>query len=286
MSITPLELVGYQKAEFSKASKWRLILLLVQFLAIVPAALSVIVTGTSLLYMLAVIGPVLLIVWWVARGIYRSTRSAAHAARRANLILGGLGTRFSPEEHQRLRQLFTVPETAAQAAADPNYYATAAAVGNRRLGEMLEESAFYSKEVHRFSANIMVALFLAFISLAAIALLVGVPYADRVTAITGIKFMLAVSVFLLSSDVLGAMTEHREASRISEAVQMRMAAAHAKSFPPGDVLLAMTDYNNAMEGAPEAVPGVFKRLEKRLNIRWDEYKRDREETRAAGSAGA
>lgn len=74
--------------------------------------------------------------------------------------------------------------------------------------------------------------------------------------------------------------EHREAARVAESVQNRMTAAHAKGLPEGDVLLAMVDYNEAMEGAPEAVPGVFKSMESRLNQRWAEYKADRDQARA------
>lgn len=280
MSITATDLVGYLRAEFAKASRWRLILLIVQFLAVVPTALSVVVTGEHILYFLAVIGPALLIFWWIARTSYRRARAAAHAARRASLIMGGLGATFSPEEHQRLRQLFTVDEPAARAHANPDYYASGAPPGLRRLGEMLEESAFYSKHVHRVSANAMSALFVGFVGIAIVAAVVSAPYADRVTLVTAIKVWLAILVFLLSSDVLGAMTEHREAARVAESVQNRMTAAHAKGFPEGDVLLAMVDYNEAMEGAPEAVPGVFKSMESRLNQRWAEYKADRDQARA------
>jgi len=281
MSITADDLVGYQRAEFAKASNWRLILLVVQFLAVVPTALSVVVTDEHVLYFLAAIGPALLILWWVARGTYRRARAAAQAARRASLIMGGLGVALSPEEHQRLRQFFTVDEPDAKSHANPSYYATGAPPGVRRLGEMLEESAFYSKEVHRVSGDAMSALFIGFVVIAIVAAIVSAPYADRPTLVTAIKVWLAILVFLLSSDVLGAMTEHREAARIAESVQNRMTAAHAKDFPEGDVLLAMVDYNNAMEGSPEAVPGVFGSMEARLNQRWAEYKADRDQARAA-----
>lgn len=280
MSITIDALVGYTKAEFAKASKWRLILLIVQFLAVIPAALSVVVSNEKLLYVLAVFGPILLIAWWLARNVYRRSRSAAHGARRAALIGGGLGIAISPEDHQRLRQRFTVDEPTALAKVDPDYYATRQPPGLQRLGEMLEESAFYSKEVHRVSANVMFVILVAFIALALGAALLSVPYASRVTAITAIKVILAVSVFALSSDVIGAISEHREAARGAESVQHRMSAAYAKGYPEGDVLLAMGDYNEAMEGAPEAVPGVFNSMVGRLNQRWAEYKVDRDQARS------
>lgn len=278
MSITSDELVGYLRAEFDKASKWRLALLLFQFLAVVPAALSVVVGDERLLYFLAIAGPLLLVLWWIARTAYARSSHAAHVARRASLIMNGLGLNFSPEEHQRLRQRFTVDPRAATAQVNPDYYATAAQSGYRRLGEMIEESAFYSKEVHRVSAAAMAALFLAFILIAVAAAVASVPYAARVTVIIGIKVVLAIGVFLLSSDVFGAMLDHHQASHEAEAVQQRMAAAHAKGFPQGDVLLAMADYNSAMEGAPEAVPGVFSSIVGRLNRQWAEYKIDRDAT--------
>ncbi|MBD8735339.1 hypothetical protein [Sphingomonas sp. CFBP 13706] len=286
MSITVDALVGYTKAEFAKASRWRLILLIVQFLAVVPAALSVVVTGDDVLYVLAVGGPVLLIAWWLARSVYRRSRSAAHGARRAVLIAGGLGAPISPGDHQRLRQRFTVDEPVANRQIDPDYYATGERPGLQRLGEMLEESAFYSKEVHRVSANFMIVILIVFVTVAIVVALLSAPYASRVTAVTGIKVILAVSVFILSSDVIGAISEHREASRGAESVQNRMAAAYATGYPEGDVLLAMGDYNEAMEGAPEAVPGVFGSMVTRLNQRWAEYKDDRAQARAELEAGA
>lgn len=285
MAIPPNELVGYQKAQFAKASQWRLILLFVQFLVTIPAALSVIVKDETWLYILAVVGPLLLVAWWVARAFYRSSRDAAHAARRAGLITNGLGMPISPEEHQRLRQMFTVSQADAVRLIDPQYFATVEHPGTARLGEMLEESAFYSKDVHRVSGNVMLAVFLIFIAIAIAAALFSVPYADRVTAITGIKLVLAGAVFLLSSDVLGSVAEHREACRMAADVQRRMGAAYSRSFPEGDVLLAMVDYNNAMEGAPEAVPGVFRGIERGLNERWTEYKVDRDLARATSSMG-
>jgi len=287
MSITIDALVGYTKAEFAKASRWRLVLLIVQFLAAIPAALSVVVTDEKLLYGLAIIGPALLIAWWLARNVYARSRSAAHGARRAALIAGGLGAVISPEDHQRLRQRFTVTTTDADRFADPGYYASGEQPGLQRLGEMIEESAFYSKDVHRVSANVMFVLLVVFVALAIGVALLSAPYATRVTAITGIKIILAISVFALSSDVIGAISEHREASRIAESVQNRMAAAYARGYPQGDVFLAMGDYNEAMEGAPEAVPGVFKSMVADLNQRWSEYKADRDQARASsGRTGA
>lgn len=284
MAIAATDLVGYLRAEFAKASKLRLRLLLVQLLAAIPGALGVVIQDDKTLYYLAVAGAGLLAYWWLVRAKYQRVRAAAHTARRASLILGGLGGTLSPDEHQRLRQLFTVDENEARFRIVPNYYASDLPPSPARLGEMLEESAFYSRDIHRISATIMGGVFVFFVAMAAMIAMVTIPYADRVTALTAARVFLASSVFLLSSDVLGAAREHRAAADGAEDVRARMSAAYAKGFPQNDVLLAMVDYNSAMEGAPEAVPGVYRGNEARLNQRWAEYKRDRAAARKAAEA--
>lgn len=279
MAISPDELVGYLRAESNRASRWRLILLIVQFLATVPAALLVVVSDPTYSYFLALAAPFVILIWWLVKIAYLSARDAENASRRASLILGGLGENFSPEEYQRLRQKFTVSEAKAQDSLNANYYASTAKPSYARLGEMLEESAFYSKKVHEISAIVMGIIFGLFILIAGITALVSLPFAERITAILLVRIGLASFVFLLSSDVLGAMYAHRRASRLTEDVQIRMAASAARSYPRGDVLLAMTDYNNAMESAPEGFPGVFRLIESNQNKRWTEYKQDRDQAR-------
>jgi hypothetical protein len=279
MALTPELLVGTTRAEFAKSSRWRLRLLVMQFLATVPAALSVVVTDGTFVYMLGIVGPVLLLLWWLARARYRRLRSAAHSARRAGLIIGGLGHALSPEENLRLHALFTAAASDVQARMDAGYYATSAGTGPARLAQMIEESALHSKEVHRASAMVMIGFFVLFVAVALAAALIGLPYADRSTAVSTVRIVLAAAVFLLSSDVLGAMTEHLDAARGAEDVQARMAAAYARGYPPGDVLAAMGDYNYAMEGAPEAIPGTYRVVSGRINRLWAEYSRERDARR-------
>jgi hypothetical protein len=280
LALTALQLTGYQKAEFAKASKWRMRLLVFQFLASLPAALAVVVTTETLLYFLAITGVAMLALWWWARARYIAARSAAHSARRASLVFNGLGYELSAGEHQRLRQIFTVNERDADQLVDKAYYASRLVSGAPRLGEMLEESAFYSKAVHAESAKIMTNVLIGVVLLLALTAASSVPYVERATALIFVKIVLSASVFILSSDVIGSIKEHREACRAASDVQRRMSTAFAAGFPQGDVVLAMADYNNAMESAPEAIPGVFQRIEGELNRRWAEYQRDRDVARA------
>lgn len=253
----------------------------VQLLIAVPAAVSVVVTDAIITYILAIIGVALLVVWWALNVSYTAARSAAHSARRAALIAGGLPDHFSPSELMSLKSRLTVSEVTARAYEKSDYYATKQLVGSQRLGEMLEESAFYSADLQRASATAMLVIVGIFTLISTIAAFTAIPLVERNDTLLIVRIGLAVLVFVMSSDVLGAYVAHKNAARAIEDVKARLVAADRSGYPQPDVLLAMVDYNMAVESAPESVPFAYRFSEKDLNQRWAEYQKDRKAARTA-----
>lgn len=281
MSLTSQNLVGYLRAEFDKAAKRRVWLFFVQLAIALPAAISVVVTDAVWTYALAIFGVAILIIWWALNASYMAARNAAHSARRAALLAGGLAEAYSPNEILSLKRRLTIAETTAKQFEKNDYYATNQPAGPKRLGEMLEESAFYSADLQRASATAMLVIVGIFTAIAAITALAALPFADNNNLLLIVRIGLAVLVFVMSSDVLGAYIAHKGAARAIEDVKARLVAADRSGYPLSDVLLAMVDYNAAVESAPESVPFAYRFSEKDLNQRWAEYQRDRETARAA-----
>lgn len=283
MPVTSANLVGYLRAEFAKASRLRVWLFLLQLAAAIPAAVAVLVADShnELLYWLAFAGAVLVIAWWFLNGHYDRARKAAQAARRAALLLGGLNATLSPGEVQALRGCFTVNAAEAQKFEKEDYYATKLPPGPARLGEMLEESAFYSEHLQRMSANITRGV-LAIFGVVFVVIAFGVtPYVGHDTGLTIVRVFLAMLVFAMSGDVIGAYRAHRGATNDIKDIRQRLITADAAGYPLADVLLAFTGYNAAVESAPESVPYAYKMRAQYLNERWADYQSDRDERRAA-----
>ncbi|MET3897008.1 ABC-type multidrug transport system fused ATPase/permease subunit [Devosia sp. UYZn731] len=275
MSLSPSKLVGYQLAEFDKSSRLRVWLFFLQLLLAVPAALSVVIVDETWLYALAIAGGIGLVVWWLISIQYEKSRSAAQTARRASLLSGAFAETFSAFELSELRQRFTVTEEQAVAKENPDYYATKNAPGASRLAEMLEESAFFTSELQDFSGRVMGVILAAFIVIAGvIGLSVGINL-DRSASMTFVRIILSVFVFIMSSDMLGAFFKHLAAAAQTKAIRGRLATLQQRSAPLMDVLLVMTDYNAAVEAAPESVPFAFNLRERKLNARWAEYLADK-----------
>lgn len=75
-----------------------------------PGAVSVVIPDNYhvTLYILAIFGAALLLVWWLLNSLYVSAQSAAQAARRGALLLGGSAQPLSASEILSLRERFTV----------------------------------------------------------------------------------------------------------------------------------------------------------------------------------
>jgi hypothetical protein len=281
MGLSSENLVGYLRAEFAKASRLRVWLFVLQLIAAIPAAVAVVIPDHfgEVLYGLALAGAILLVLWWVLNARYTRVRDAAQAARRAALLLGGLDERLSAAEVETLRERFTVTGQDARKCEMADYYATNLEPGAPRLGEMLEESAFYSEQLQRISAGMMLIVLAGF---AVLFIVVGfgiTPYVARDTAHTIVRVFLALMVFAMSADVIGAYRAHRAAAKEIRDIRHRLITADAAGYPFADVMLAFTDYNAAVESAPESVPYAYDMRKQDLNERWAEYKRDRYERR-------
>jgi hypothetical protein len=215
MSLTSANLVGYLRAEFAKASCLRVWLFCLQLAAAVPAAVAVLIPDHygDALYWLAAAGAALLLVWWLVNGRYTRIRNAAQAARRGALLLGGLNEPLSPGEVQALRERLTVNSAEAQRCEKADYYATTLPPGPPRLGEMLEASAFYSEHLQRISAGVMLGVLVLFAVLFVILTFGVTPYIGRDISQMIVRVFLALLVFGMSADVVGAYRAHRDAAK-------------------------------------------------------------------------
>lgn len=281
MSLTSENLVGYLRAEFQKSGRIRVWLFNVQLLAAVPAAASVVIPDREkvLLYALAIAAVLLLILWWVLNEFYVTARSAAQAARRGALLLGGLHQPLSPSEIQSLRERFTVTSERARECEKADYYDTKEPHGPARLAEMIEESALYSEYLQRKSAQAILGILLFFAVLFLIVALVSIPTIDRDTGMVIARVILALMVFVLSADLLGALRQHRAAAEEIKQIRNRLMVADRANYPMPDVLLAFADYNAAVEGCPENVPLIYGWYQEELEKRWADYQNDRAASR-------
>lgn len=275
-----VELVGFMRAEFARATLFRRWQLILQFGVAIPAGVSVFVSADEPTYYLALAGFLLLVAWLAADWWSNKHRDSGEAARRALLLWDGLGQRPSASALLDLRRAFSVSDAQAQAKQDPNYYASAQPPGPARLAEIVEESAFWTAELQSGSGWLMLLVFGGLTGLIVLAAAVVLPAAPNVL-LTVARLFLVFLVFALSADVWGTCTGHFAAARDIRAIQCRVQAAGLKQFPEADVLLATADYSAAVEAAPMQAPIIYRLRGRALNTLWQAYRQARIQERQA-----
>ncbi|MEP3052672.1 MULTISPECIES: hypothetical protein [Paracoccaceae] len=271
MELSAESLVGYLRAEYAASGKWRIASFLVGLVVTLPAVASVVTTEAIALYYLAAVNFFFLTFWVLINYQYGRKQSAAHAARRAALIVNGLGEELSAGEKRRLLEKFTVPADKARSAEKSDYYATEAEPGPAKLLECLEESAFYSSKLHRLSANawlVIVAIYAMVFTGLAIFL---IPSATSDFLMMSVRIFFAATVFIMSADVFGSFLTHRRCATDTSEVLSRIEIAKQGDVRTADALLIMEDYTSAIQSAPEIVPLIYRNQETNLNELWASY---------------
>jgi len=264
MSPEVLELVGYQRAEFAKAGQVRMWMIVTQIMVALPAIGSVFVEAGPCVLLLALAGLAMVLTWLALERRYSRLRQACGRARRASLIMGGLGQSISAVELLSIKETLSATEDQAKRFVDPNYFASQAPPGRRRLGEMLQESAFWTSRMQGESARLMWGAFLLSVIAVGLLFTVVVAFAVQNVEERGARVMLAILTLLISTDILGSAMAHSEAASGTERIVHRLADAEARNYPEPDILLILSDYNAIVETTPIAVPGLYELHRNRL----------------------
>ncbi|WP_172352516.1 hypothetical protein [Mesorhizobium sp. NZP2298] len=186
-------------------------------------------------------------------------------------MASGLNARFSAEQRLRIFDGFTAPIENKAMVREESYFASRAEPSYLRLAELIEESAYWTRDLQRASAQAMRLV------LVAVALLMGFTLWHAMSSMSTdaqvslARVLVAALVFLLSSDTVGTMIAHKNAADAIDDVLQRVESAAARGYTEPDLLLLLSDYNAVVEGAPVALPGIYQLRRGKLTRRWRAY---------------
>jgi hypothetical protein len=264
--------VALQRSEFDRAAKLDRWQLGIQVLIAVLSAVSQLLPNNGLAATAAILlaAGVVLTFWLIHRS--RERRSLGEQARRATLLVEGLGLRLSAADLRRFAALAEdKPEELAKWA-DPEYYDAVGPPSVEKAAAMLEESAFWSTHLFRASATRM-QIWLVVSGIAALlCLLLALSLFPGVSSPIPIRVFSTLASSLIFFEALGRSIQYRSAAGQAADILERLARIRQAGYPKDDFFLALVDYNSAVENAPMMAPGVYAANCDRLNRIWKEYR--------------
>ena len=271
MSIDHQILVGMQRGEFAAAAKLQAHVFLGQLAVTILTSMTVLISNETVLYMFMLIALLIYLYTFSLQMRYRESRSQAERARRATLLMDGLGEQISQSELRTLELDFTISSEAGKSYEDKDYYSTTSSPGEKRFTDMLDESTFWSAALMRKSANKTYVLFALFFGIGVFLLFFSVPFISINHLEWFVRAFCSLLVFIISSNVYGAASAYSDAANKLEKLVPRIAALKNAGFPKADLLLIFSDYNSAVEGGPMVACRVYDKHKDHLNKLWTKH---------------
>ncbi len=268
------QLIGRQIAEFNRAARFFQFKFLVQLLTAALAVTTVLIIDPPLSYWLSLVSLALGALWAYLEIKYRSIRACAERARRATLIMGGLGKKISSHELNDIRECLSSSEAAGKKLENPDYFESNAPAGSVRLAEMLEESAYWTLHIQRISARIMWGLFVVVIIAALASLFVLIPDTPNEQLMTAARVVCAALTFAVGTDLFGAARAYSDTVHTLDRIMHRFDSAKARKYPEADLLLILADYNAAVENTPLSLPFIYDLKKEELERNWKRRQTD------------
>ena len=265
------QLLTHQRAELNVAERLQLKMMGTQSLISLIAAASVYSNDNKYLFAAAAVGFLLMLLWTYYNQNQQRHRAAGDQARRAILLISGLDMYPSIEQRLRINDGFSVGVSNSNHRREEDHFSTRESPSYRRLAEMIEESSYWTRDLQRYSANIVGVIFLFLIALIVLVIGAAIASIDSENLISLARVIVAIMVFLISSDSLVLLFGYKNSANAIDEIFKRIEGAAARSYPPSDIFLLMSDYNAAIEKAPSALPGVYRLRQRRLMQRWRSY---------------
>jgi hypothetical protein len=275
MAAQPLthgQLIGRQRAEFDRAAKLQLRIFKIQVAITVVGAGAVFLDSQNYSYVLALIALLLAAGWAYVAWQYRGSRGQAERARRATLLMEGLGQEISQSELRALWCDFSAGSAEAASLEDAHYYDAREKVGPPRLLEMLEETSFWSCRLMKGSARRMWFAFTVSTTIGLLLFMTSVMVIDGRGLQDAARLLCVLLTMTISAEVIGAALSYESASAELGKMGARIEVVRASGHPMADMLMLLCDYNSIVEGAPLFWPGLYAKESEHLNALWQQRK--------------
>lgn len=208
---------------------------------------------------------------WVLRHRAGELHALGEEARRLGMAMEGFGEQHESSQAVDLRA--RVPRALLEAAErieDPIYYASVLPPGRQRLGELLEESSFWSKHLYRAAAKESFWISgLVGVGLL-VAALIAAPFSDASTALVVSRAAVILLGVLISIDEVGTALSWRDAADAASCVSAQIEKLDPEREPL--LLTLFSDYSVATATAAPIPQHVYEREKDRLNRLWRDWR--------------
>lgn len=251
-----VKLLGLQRAEFQRAETLASRSNKAQVVIVMISIIAVFIKDSNISYLLALSSLVTAVLCFYFNHQAKHSHSTAERARRAIILRNGLGIKLSRKSYSDLIMQFKVHESESKEWEDSDYFKTERDYSNKKLAEIVEESAFWSKHLLKFSATRYwiysgITLTLSIIGL----LIVPLLNIGKLSVLISQVFCL-ILLWLISGHLFTKAMVFTDTANAVDNIEGRLSNMLIQQEPDEDILIIFGDYNSLLESTP-TIPSVI-----------------------------
>ena len=187
----------------------------------------------------------------------KKERASAEKARRATVLVGGLGKTLSGDEILILQALANATDAELEKHRNKDYFRTKEPAGPKRAAEMALENAFWSFNLYRAARSVMWLSTLVITALVAVWLLFALGVLPGAHP-RQVMVLSAIASSLVLLELLARTIQYGTAGAQAEELYRRLLRIRDASCPENDLIMALMDYNSTVESAPMIPSWVYR----------------------------
>jgi hypothetical protein len=272
--MSSLEIISVANEELAAAASGYRLSRRLQILTFILSVTSIFISNTYT-YIPALVALIVQLTAWAVRLRAGRNHAIGDEGRRRGLLLNAFGptseridltnwlNRISPDTQDRARK-----------SVDPDYFASSAQTGVRRLCEHLQENALWGKCLYSAAATYYMRFLFAFAGSAVLSALVAIPLASGDGKLILARVLVAVLAFGAAITQINEIMSWRAAEGQIEAIDRRLdvLVSYSDDRLKSDRIEALFavygDYSIATAAAPPVPRWIYLRERDRLNDLW------------------
>ena len=267
------QLLGLQRAEFNRSETFSAHSNKLQIMIVVISAIAIFIDDASLVYVLTVCNLLIAMGWLYLSFQAKDSHSVAERARRAVVFSNALGIKLSGKSYTDLKMLFHVDEKDGKKYEDDNYFKSNQDYGNKKLAEIVEESAFWSKHLFKASAKRTWIYFAGTLIISILGLLLLPLFNIGNLDILISQVFCLILIWLVTGNLFTTAVIFTRTAHSIDDIEARLDNIASDKEPDQDVLVIVSDYNALVESTPAIPTDLYDKNRDRLNALWQERRR-------------
>lgn len=153
---------------------------------------------------------------------------------------------------------------------DEEYFKSESEYGNRKLAEIIEESAFWSKFLLQEYAKKTWLIFTCVLAISVLSLFLVKLFDSSELGKTIGQILCLILMWLITGSLFSKSIKLTSSSSAVDSIEERLNSIIQSGNIKEDILIYMSDYNSIIEGAPVIPSKIYLKNKGRLNALWRE----------------